>query len=196
VILGLTGSLGSGKSTVARLFEELGDAKVIDADAIAHQAQAPGAPAYADIVKAFGTEILGDDGSIDRSRLAALVFESRDKRELLNSIVHPRVRAEELRLLDAWRHHPLVVLMVPLLIENRMVHLVDKVVVVTVDEESRRQRLWERSAMPAGEVQRRLAAQMPEAEKVRHADFVIDNGGSIHRTREQVQSIIAQVSRP
>ena len=166
---------------------------MIDADAIAHQVQAPGGPAYGEIVKAFGSAILQDDGSIDRARLALLVFGDQSKRKLLNSIVHPRVRAEELRLLEEWRHEPLVVLMVPLLLENRMQSLVDHVVVVTVDEENRRERLWKRSQMTPEEIGRRLAAQMPDAEKIRQADYVIDNSGPLDSTREQVARIVEQV---
>ena len=195
MILGLTGSVGSGKSTVAKLFEELGGARVIDADAIAHQVQVPGGSAFPEIVQAFGPAILAENGSIDRGKLATLVFGDQSKRKLLNSIVHPKVRTEELRLLDEWRHEPLVVLMVPLLLENRMQHLVEKIVVVTVDEENRRKRLWERSQMTPGEIERRLAAQMPDAEKVRQADFAIDNSGSLQSTRDQVAQIIERISK-
>lgn len=195
MILGLTGTLGSGKSTVAKLFEELGGAKVICADAITHQVQAPGGPAYTEIIQAFGPEVLGEDGSLDRGKLAAIVFSSPHKRKILNSIVHPKVRKEELRLLREHSREPLVVLSVPLLLENNMRSLVDRVVVVTIDETSRHERLKRRSGMTDDEIDRRLAAQMPDAQKAAMADFVIDNSGSLEHTREQVKEIIAQVAR-
>ena len=190
MILGLTGSIGSGKSTVARMFEEQGSAVVIDADAIARQVMEPGGSAYKKVVTAFGPGILEADGRINRKRLAEIVFGDAEKRLLLNSIVHPCVRDEEIRLREQHRQHPLVVLMVPLLFENAMEHLADKVAVVTVDEESRLRRLYERSQMPADEVARRLAAQMPDQEKIRLADYVIDNSGTLEQTREQVRAII------
>lgn len=193
MILGLTGSVGSGKSTVASILEELAGAVVIDADAIAHQVQSPGGSAYAEIVAAFGPEILNADGTIDRRRLAAQVFGDEARRHLLNSIMHPRVRDEELRLLDEYRTHPLVVLMVPLLLENRMENLVDRVMVVTVSEAERKRRLFERSGMTPEEVDRRLAAQMPDAEKARLADVVIDNSGTLAETRRQVREALQKL---
>jgi dephospho-CoA kinase len=193
VILGLTGSFGSGKSTVARMFEELGEARVIDADAIAHQVQTPGGAAYQEIHEAFGSGILCPDGTIDRRKLASIVFSDNAKRELLNSIVHPKVRMEELRLLEEYRNTPLVVLMVPLLLENRMERLADRIAVVTVTEEARLERLRKRQPISVEEIGRRLATQMPDAEKARLADFIIDNGGSLESTREQVKKIIQKV---
>lgn len=175
------------------MFKELGGAEIIDADEIAHQVQAPGGAAYEDIVKAFGSGILAPDASIDREKLASRVFGDEQERARLNSIVHPKVRLEEIRLLHEHRSEPLVVMMVPLLLENRMQGLVDRVVVVTVDEENREKRLFERSGMTRGEVQQRLAAQMPEAEKVRMADIVIDNSGSMGNTRDQVKMILGQL---
>lgn len=196
VILGLTGSIGSGKSTVSRMLEELAGAVVIDADAIAHQVQAPGGSAYADIVAAFGSHILNADSTINRQKLAEEVFGDESKRRQLNSIIHPRVRDEELRLLAQFRERPLVVLMVPLLLENRMQNLVDRVVVVTVSGDERRKRLFHRSGMTSQEVDRRLSAQMPEAEKVRLADIVIDNSGTPAETFQQVRDALTALNVP
>ena len=167
MIIGLTGSLGSGKSVVAEMLRDLVGAPIIDADAIAHEVQSPGGSAYGAVVDSFGRAILAADGTIDRQRLAAAVFADPEKRKLLNSIVHPRVREKELQLLELHRHEPVVVLMVPLLLENRMQELVDKVVVVTVDEESRCSRLAARSGMQPEEVRRRLAAHARSIPKAR-----------------------------
>jgi dephospho-CoA kinase len=196
LILGLTGSLGSGKSTVARFLEDLGGARVIDADEIAHQLQAPGGGAFDEIVLAFGSGILDCCGRIDRKKLASIVFADQARLQQLNSIVHSKVRVEELRLLNEYaQSHWLVVLMVPLLFENRMEHLVDRIAVVTVDEANRLKRLHERSGMLPDEVKRRISAQMPDEEKVRRADFVIDNSGSLDDTKEQVKSLVEQLKK-
>ena len=190
MILGLTGSLGSGKSTVAGIVRDLSGAFVIDADEITYQLQAPGAPAYDRIVEAFGNHILIADGTLDRGKLGATVFADEAKRQVLNSIVHPLVRQEELRLLELHRNDPMVVLMVPLLYEVAMDKLADKVVVVTVDEKARQQRLWLRSAMPPDEVQRRLRTQMSQEDKARRADFLVDNSGALENTRQQVSELL------
>jgi dephospho-CoA kinase len=173
------------------MLEELGGAIVIDADEIARRVQSPGGTAYDDIVTEFGREILAPDGTIDRRKLAAIVFTDAARRERLNRIVHPRVRDEETRLLERHRERGLVVLEVPLLLENGMQHLADRVVVVTVDEAERRRRLFARSGMTPGEVERRLAAQMPQEEKVRMAHHVIDNSGTPEETRGQVLDLLA-----
>jgi dephospho-CoA kinase len=193
MILGLTGSLGSGKSTVARMLEEQAEARIVDADEIAREVQKPGGSAFDEIVAAFGPSVLQEDGMLDRKKLATLVFADDNKRHILNSIVHPKVRAEELRMLREYRQLPLVVLVVPLLLENRMQSLVDRIVVVTVDDASRRKRLYERSAMTDGDINRCLAAQMSDEEKVAQADFVIDNSGSLDNTRRQVDDMLLQL---
>ena len=193
MILGLTGSIGSGKSTVAGMLEALAGAKIIDADEIARRVQMPGGSAFDEIVAAFGPSVLQEDGTLNRKKLATTVFADDNQRHILNSIVHPKVRAEELRLLREYRQFPLVVLVVPLLLENRMQSLVDRIVVVTIDEASRRRRLYERSAMTDEEIARRLAAQMSDREKADQADFTIDNSGSLDNTRRQVGDMLKQL---
>ncbi len=193
MILGLTGSLGSGKSTVADMLAEMAGAVVIDADAIARRALEPGGGAFEAVVEEFGSGIVGPDQTIDRAKLATLVFSDPEKLQRLNSIVHPVVRSEEMGLLEKHRGSPLVVLVIPLLFENGLESHADKVVVVTVDEPQRVERLWKRSAMPAVEVERRLAAQMPQARKAALADFVVDNSGTPQATREQVGRLIGQL---
>lgn len=175
------------------MLQELADAKIIDADAIARDVQSPGGAAYEEIVEAFGREILNDDGTIDRAKLAAIVFGDRTKLERLNAIVHPKVRARELALLQEYRNEPLVVLMVPLLLENKLQDWVDSVVVVVADEEVRRERLRRRSGWTDSEITRRSEAQMPDREKVRLADYVIDNSGTLDETRRQVKRMLASM---
>ena len=190
-VLGLTGSFGSGKSVVARMFAALG-AIIIDADEIAKEVVKPGTPAFQEIVQAFGREVVDEQGALDRKRLAAMVFQDAAKREMLNRIVHPRVRKRELELLSQYKDNPLVVLSVPLLFENNMEHLVDKVVVVVVNEAERMRRLTEQQeGLTPDEIQRRLQAQMPQEEKRKRANFVIDNSGSLEEAQAQVKQLAA-----
>lgn len=192
MILGLTGSYGSGKSTVAEMMRSLG-AAVIDADQIAHDVVQPGQPALDDIRRAFGPEVILPDGTLDRPALSRLVFRSPEKRRLLESIIHPRVRERELALLHLHRDHPLVVLNVPLLFENQMESLCDLTCVVTVDETERERRLQRRDHATREHIQQRLQAQMPQDEKARRADLVIDNSGTPDATRRQVESILERL---
>ena len=188
-VLGLTGSFGSGKTTVARMFEQAG-AKVIDADAIARRVVAPGSPALREIADLVGHEILTSDGQLDRPALAERIFRDETLRRKVNAIVHPRVREIELEQLGRLSDEPLVVLSVPLLLENEMEDLVDYVVVVAVDESVRRERLRRAGRWTDKQIAARLAAQMPQEEKVARADFVIDNSGSLAQTRQQVEAVL------
>jgi dephospho-CoA kinase len=188
MILGLTGSLGSGKSSVASALQELG-AVVLEADVVARDAILPGQPAYAEILREFGPEVISADGTINRQRLASVVFSDPGRRRKLESIIHPRVRAAEEEFIEKHRDAGLVVLDIPLLFETGAEHLCDRVAVVTVGEEERFQRLHASRGMSREEIARRLAAQMPQEEKVRRADHVIDNSGNWERTLQQVQSL-------
>jgi len=191
MILGLTGTFGAGKSTVARFFEELG-ARVIDADQIAREVTAPGSEALREIAEAFGAGMLQADGSLDRKRLGDKVFADATARERLNAIVHPRVRRRELELMERYEKEgaALIVLDVPLLFENGLDKYVDRTVVVTVGEEARYERLSRDRGMAREEIQRRLAAQASQSEKIERADHVIDNGGPLEETRRQVQRLV------
>jgi dephospho-CoA kinase len=188
MILGLTGSLGSGKSSVASALQELG-ALVLKADEVARDASLPGQPAHAEIVKEFGPEILSADGTINRQRLASVVFSDPDRRSRLEEIIHPRVRRAEEEFIEQHRDAGLVVLDIPLLFETGAEQLCDRVAVVTVGEEERFQRLKSSRGMSREEIARRLAAQMPQEDKVRRADYIIDNSGTWERTLQQVETL-------
>jgi len=188
-VIGLTGSLGSGKTTVAEMFRRAG-AKIIDADAIAREVVKPGSPALKELVDLAGQEILTPEGQLDRAALAERVFQDAALRQQVQAIVHPRVREIELQQLAQWRREPLVVLNVPLLLENQMEHLVDSVVVVTVDEPTRKERLRRRDGLTDEQIEARLAAQMPQEQKIARADHIIDNSGPREQTARLVYQLI------
>jgi len=196
-VIGLTGSFGSGKSTVAEMFRRAG-AKIIEADLIARHVVEPGSPALKEISDLLGQGILKPDGRLDRVALAERIFHNPAVRRQVNAIIHPRVREIELQQLEQWRNEPLVVLSVPLLLENCMEHLVDCVVVVTVDERNRSERLKQRDGLTDEQIAARLSAQLPQEEKVARADFVINNSGSLEETERQVHDLLQKLapSRP
>lgn len=189
-IIGLTGGLASGKSTVGRMLRELG-AEVIDADAIAREIVAPGQPALDEIAREFGPEVIQPDGTLDRKALAARVFGDEAARRRLNAITHPRVGAETARrMADASaRGVAVVVYEVPLLVENQLHHGMDGVIVVMVPPEEQVRRAQTRDGMTESEARARLAAQAtPEARRA-VADWLVDNSGPIEETRRQVEAI-------
>lgn len=191
LIVGLTGGYASGKNTVAKMFVELG-AVLIDADKLARKVVEPGKPAWKGIVAHFGERILLENKEIDRKALAKLIFEDEVEREILNSLVHPRVLEEELREIDEIREKKpdaIVILNVPLLIESGHFNYCDRVVVVNVNEEAHIKRLVERDGFSREEAVRRISAQMPLSEKVKYADYLIDNSGSIENTERQVREV-------
>ena len=188
IIVGLTGGIASGKSTVARMLEEKG-AFLIDADRVAREVVLPGTEAWRELKAWLGPSIIGPGGAVDRERLGELVFTDSAARQRLNAIVHPRVfeifarRTEEIR-----RRQPSAVLVydVPLLIESKMNRLVDLVLLVYVPTGIQRRRLQKRDSLSSAETASRLRAQMPLEEKRAYADIIIDNRGSLDLTRRQV----------
>jgi dephospho-CoA kinase len=202
VIVGLTGGIGSGKSTVAALFEKLG-AAVIDADAIVHELQAKGQPLVDEIAAEFGAEVLGEDGSLDREALGAIVFRDPEARQRLNRLVHPLVGAEFARRLHAAQQAgaELIVLDIPLLFEGRAagrggaaaMHL-DATVLVWVPRQTQIERQVARDGYGIDEAERRVAAQMPLDDKRALADHVVDNSGSLQETERQVRELYDALS--
>ena len=190
-VIGLTGGIATGKSTVSRMLVEAGLA-VLDADLIAREVVQVGEPAYKEIVQAFGSEILARDGSIDRQLLGRLIFAEPSLRQCLNQITHPRIMETIKDRLALFRAQgtPLVILDIPLLFETGMEAMVDEVWVVACDEDIQARRLQNRDGLSPGEVRARLRAQMPLAEKIKSAQRVIDNSLDIDHTRQQVVSLV------
>lgn len=197
-IIGLSGGIGSGKSTVTRMLAELG-ATTIDADAIVHEMQAAGQPMLREIAAAFGDSVIAPDGSLDREALGAIVFRDEAARARLGAIVHPPVIAEMMRrakaALDAG--DPLVILDIPLLFEGRIsgrgsgaLMDFDETVLVWVRRDVQIERTMARDGCSAEEAERRIAAQLPIDEKRALADRVIDNSGSLEQTRSQVVALV------
>jgi dephospho-CoA kinase len=201
-IVGLSGGIGSGKSTVARLFEKLG-AVLIDSDAIVHELQAPGAPMLEQIATAFGRDLIDASGALDRKALGALVFRDEQLRLRLNAIVHPAVGAETLRRVVSAREAgaSVIVIDIPLLFEGRSsgrggAALMDfqATVVVWVPEPLQIERTMARDGCSREEALRRVRAQMPLAEKRALADYVIDNSGAPEDTERQVREVFDAIS--
>jgi dephospho-CoA kinase len=192
-LIGLTGGAGSGKSTVAAMFRELG-AAIVDADEATHAVYAPGTDGFQAVVKEFGAEYVRD-GAIDRAKLGALVFEHADALRRLNAIVHPRVRqwmAE--KTAQAVEDGAEVVIQdVPLLFENGLQGLYSSTVLVYARRQTQLQRLVEQRGLTPDRALKMLAAQMPIEEKRLLADFVIDNDGTRDETRRQVDEVWTRV---
>ena len=193
VVIGVTGGIGTGKSTVAKMFKQLG-AVVLDADVIAHHVMEPKRLAWRAIVKAFGSEILNEDQTIHRARLAARVFHNEEARTRLEQIIHPRVIREmrqELRRLR--RRTRVTVLDIPLLGEAGIPREVDALVVVTAPPEVQRKRLQHKFGWSEEDINARMHAQWEPSAKVALADFVVDNANGVDATRTQVKRIWNQL---
>ncbi len=191
-VIGLTGNIGSGKSTVARHLEYLG-AKVIDSDKVAREVVLPGSPALEDIVKSFSSDVLNPDGTLDRKKMGTIVFADPQARIRLNEITHPRIKEAickeiEKHKADTASHvgNRVLVIEAPLLIEVGLHHVVDEVWVVKINEDEQIERLAERDNLTPAEARLRFAAQLPQEEKLRYARRVVDNSGNLSETKKQV----------
>lgn len=206
LLVGLTGGLACGKSTVAQMLSALG-AHVIHADAVAHELMSPGQPVYDEIVKRFGPEIVQPDGTISRPKLAELAFAGGRIQEL-NNIVHPAViQKQEAWMAEMSRAHPrdVIVVEAALLFEAGVSRRFDKLVVVTCDVEQKKARFAQRVLSPAeredarklsathAEAERRMKAQWPDSEKAAAAHYVIKNNGSLQETEAQVRDLFAKL---
>jgi dephospho-CoA kinase len=188
--IALTGGPGSGKSTVARMFRDLG-VEVIDADEVAKDAVAPNRPAWEELRREFGPDYFREDGTLDRAKMAALVFQDPEARGKLNAIVHPQVAQEIARRCEdlAARGARLVMVEVPLLFEAGLEKNYDLVIVVDAGEEEQIERLTARDARSVQEAASIIQAQWPLRAKKARADFVVDNRNSLEDTRNQVKKL-------
>lgn len=189
-ILGLTGGIASGKSTVAKLFKEH-DAVVIDADKIAHQIMTPGQPGLQAIVATFGGEYLASDGTLDRRKLGQLVFSDQQALTTLNQLTHPLIRQEIIRLIKQAQEQQvaLIVLDVPLLFETGYEQICDAVLVVDVAPEIQIQRVMQRDHLDEAGAKARIAAQMNHDERLRRADFVIDTSKTVEELPQTFEQL-------
>lgn len=193
MLVGLTGGVATGKTTVARMFRECG-AVVIDADVLARQVVEPGKPAWREVVRAFGRQVLRPDRTLDRARLADLVFHNRAKLRRLERIIHPRVAREQTRQARAiarTRPHAIIVYDVPLLFEAGVDKRMNRTVVVTAPQHTQIARLRARNGLSRAEALRRIRAQMPLREKVERADYVVDGS----QPREVTARHVARIYR-
>jgi dephospho-CoA kinase len=193
--VGLTGSIAVGKSFVSSVLAELG-CHVLDADATAREVVAPGGEGLRRVVEAFGPEILAADGALDRARLGRVVFADEGKRQMLNSLLHPLIIAAQ----DEWlrgreREDPsgVAVIDAALMIETGSYRRFDKLIVVHCRDDVQLERLMRRDTLAREDAERRVAAQMPQAEKMRHADFLIDTSGTREETRAQTAEVYGRL---
>jgi dephospho-CoA kinase len=199
LLVGLTGGIATGKSTVAAMFRDLG-CPVVDADVLAREVVEPGEPALADIVREFGTGVLAPGGRLDRKALAAVVFADAGRRRRLEAITHPRIRerlASRLAALAGAGFGGVVIFDAAVIVESGAYRQMDRLVVVIADEATQLARLRARDGLGEEEARRRIASQMPLAEKAKLADHVIDNSGdraaTEARTREVHAALLAEL---
>jgi dephospho-CoA kinase len=194
--LGITGGIASGKSAVAAMLREMGF-PVLDADALAHKLIEPGQAAYDDVLREFGPSITRADGRVDRAMLAAIVFADRSKLDRLNSIVHPRVEEALLRQFEEWERNGIrdaTFVEAALIVEAGIHKKLDGVVVAWCKPAQQLERLRARG-LSEEEARRRIAMQLPVAEKLRYASEKIDCSGSLEQTRHQVEALAAKLRR-
>ena len=191
VLVGLTGGIATGKSTVSRLFVECG-AYLVDADVLAREVVGPGKPALQEIVNAFGPQMLRPDGTLDRDRLGHAAFGDAKQLARLNAIVHPYVAIEQERRcqkIAAQAPHAVIIYDAALLIEAKAHTRMDRIIVVTADEQTQVDRLKARNHLSTEEARKRIAAQMALSEKVKVADYLIDGTLPLEQLRKEVQRV-------
>jgi dephospho-CoA kinase len=196
VIIGLTGGIACGKSTVSQILQNKG-CIIVDADQIAREVVAPGEQGLAEIVDQFGTGVLFADGSLDRKALGRIVFANPDARLKLNAILHPliRLRIEERTKAALAQDPPHVVLDIPLLLESKQGYPIEVIVVVYIPEHLQLARLMDRDGISQKEALERIHSQMSIEQKAALADYVIDNGGSREETKQQVDTLFLQLAK-
>ncbi|MDG5786967.1 dephospho-CoA kinase [Evansella sp. AB-P1] len=191
MIIGLTGGIASGKSTVSSMLKKRGY-PIVDADIIARQVVEPGEVAYKKLVSVFGDDIVQEDLHINRKKLGSIIFKDNEKRKKLNNIVHPAVRAKMKLEVNEYidKGYETVIMDIPLLIESNLTYMVDKILLVYVGEETQLKRLMERDQSNIEEAMERINAQMSMEEKKRFAHEIINNEGSLEETETQLEEIL------
>jgi len=195
--VGLTGGVASGKTAVSRVLREEG-AYIIDADQIARELVQPRKPAWNEIIRAFGKEILREDGSIQRKKLADKIFTDPEQRKVLNQILHPRIEKEiDRRAREIGQKDPeaIVVIDAPLLVELGMHHKVDRLIVVTSTQSQQMERLKKRDGRSPEEASKLLFSQIPIEEKVKLADFVVRNEGSLEEMKKRAREVFKELKK-
>ena len=188
-VIGLTGGIGSGKSTVARLFGDLG-VHWVDADDVAREVVEPGTPALARIAEHFGEQILTSEGALDRAQLRGIVFEKKEERVWLEALLHPIIREELIRQLNPENYLlPYVLLVSPLLLETDQHELVDRIIVIDVPKDTQLERTMARDTNSREQVERIIAAQMSREDRLARADEVIDNDRPLDDVTRQVREL-------
>jgi dephospho-CoA kinase len=189
--VGLTGSIAVGKSFVLDVLRELG-ARTIDADQVARECVEPGTPGLAVVVREYGEGVLNADGSLDRAKLGAIVFGDEAKREKLNSILHPFIIARQDEIIERWEQETpdaIAIIDAALMIESGGYKRFDKLIVVHCQPEIQLQRLMKRNNLSRDEAELRVKSQMPQEEKMKYADYLIDTSGEFENTRTQVEAL-------
>ena len=195
LLTGLTGGIATGKTTVSEMFVKLG-AHLIDADVIARDVVKPDTPAWKEIISAFGESVLDDKKEINREKLAAEIFNDSEKRKQLEAITHHRIIEEENRLINELRNKnksEIIILDAALLIEAGHHNRVDKLIIVYLERETQIKRLIERDNLSFADAEKRVNSQMPLDEKVKLADYVIDNGKSLDEVEKQVSKVYSEL---
>lgn len=190
MIIGLTGSIASGKSTIANMLADL-NFPIVDADLIARQVVEPGSETLNKIAEAFGPDVIKESGEMDRAKVGELIFHDEEKRHTLNNIIHPAIRVEMIRQRDVYVNNGQHVIMdIPLLFENKLQHFVEKILVVTTSEENQLARLMARNNLTIEEANARIASQLPLIVKEQGADAIIRNNGTIEESKQQLIDIL------
>ena len=195
-VIGLTGGIASGKTIVSNYLAELG-AEIIDADIIARKIVTPGSPALKEIAAAFGTDVLNADGTLNRKKLGTKVFNDPQALKTLNKITHPKINALVQQRIKSYKeskkaHNIPLILVAPLLIEAGMQKLVDKVWVVHIDKDTQIKRVMARDKLTPNQALKRINSQLSEQERLKYADAVIDNTGTLENTKKQVLKLWTQ----
>ena len=195
LVVGLTGGIASGKSTISKYLASHG-AKIIDADKIARDIVEPGKEAWKKIKSSFGSAVFNEDQTLNRAKLGKIIFEYPEQRQVLNAIIHPEVIAETQRLIDTYKRDktiPLIVVDAPLLIEAKMTPLVDEVWVINISKEKQIERVMERDNITKEEAEQRIASQMPTEEKIKYAHRLIDTNINKEETFKEVSKLWEEI---